>query len=77
MLLAALAVTSLLASARRAPTVAVAVVLILVLVGGLVVAGTSWSAGPFVGAAMAILAAAGMATLILRRSGQPRGAHLA
>ena len=73
-LLAALAVTALLASARRVATVVGAVGAIVLLVGGLVVAATSWSAGPFVGAAMAILAAAALAALILRRSPRPETA---
>jgi predicted acylesterase/phospholipase RssA len=69
--LAALSVTALMASLRQAATVVGAVGSIVVLVVGLVIAGRGWSAAPFVGAALAILAAASLAALVLRRAGAP------
>ncbi len=67
LVLAGLSVAALLTSLRSWWTVALAIGAVVLLGAGLVIASTSWSAGPFVGASVAVVAAAGLAGLLLRR----------
>ena len=70
--LAGLTVAALVASAGRVTTAVGAIGGAIMLIAGLVVAGTSWHAGPYVGTAMAVAAAALLAALVLRRSTRSR-----
>jgi hypothetical protein len=72
-LLAGLALVAILASIGRTVLLVGAIILAALLVDGALLAGSSWRTGPFAGATLAVLSAAGLSWIVLRRRG-PRGA---
>jgi hypothetical protein len=72
-LLAGLALVAILASIGRTVLLVGVIILAALLVDGALLAGSSWRTGPFAGATLAVLSAAGLSWSVLRRRG-PRGA---